>query len=58
MKKIIFLLGIMAVMASCGSKTKPAEEVTEPAIEEAVTEQVEAVADSIEVAVSDSVVAE
>jgi len=49
MKKIIFLLGIMAMMASCGSKTtKPAEEATEPTMEETVI-------DSMEVAMPDSV---
>ncbi|RKD85176.1 hypothetical protein [Mangrovibacterium diazotrophicum] len=60
MKKIIFLLGIMAIMASCGSKaTKPVEEEVAPAVEETVVDSVEvAMPDSVEVAMPDTVVAE
>ncbi|PTN08128.1 hypothetical protein [Mangrovibacterium marinum] len=62
MKKIIFLLGIVALMASCGTKqAKPAEEVEAPAVAEAVeavVDSVEAVVDSVEVAVPDTVTAE
>lgn len=63
MKKIIFLLGIVAVMASCGTQSaKPAEEVEAPAVEETVEAVVDSAAvaapDSIEVAAPDTVVAE
>jgi len=63
MKKIIFLLGIVALMASCGTQSaKPAEEVETPAVEEtieaAVDTTVVAAPDSIEVATPDTVIAE
>lgn len=60
MKKIIFLLGIMAIMASCGSKTtKPAEEaVVEESVAATVDSTEMAMPDSVEVAMPDTVVAE
>jgi PBP1b-binding outer membrane lipoprotein LpoB len=63
MKKIIFLLGIIAVMASCGPRpAKPAEEVEAPAVEKSAEAVVDsamvAAPDSIEVAAPDTVIAE
>jgi len=59
MKKIFFLLGIVAVMASCGTQTAKTEEA-EVAIEatEAVVDSAAAVADTVEVMVADTVVAQ
>lgn len=58
MKKIFFLIGIMAMMAACGTSTKPAE-TTEPAVEETVVDSAAMAApDSTAVAAPDSVVAE
>ncbi|MFV0376138.1 MAG: hypothetical protein ACK5JD_02415 [Mangrovibacterium sp.] len=55
MKKIFFLIGIVAIMAACGTSTKPAE-TTETVVEETVVDTtIVATPDSITVT-TDSVV--
>ena len=60
MKKIIFLIGVMAIMAACGTtSTKPTEEATEPAVEETVVDTAAIAApDSTEIAMPDTTMAE
>lgn len=56
MKKIFFLIGIVAIMAACGTSTKPAE-TTEPAVEGTVVDSAAvATPDSAAVATPDSAV--